>query len=375
MPIETPLYSRLLMLGAAPETRGSISAVIDAYRAGGLFKRWPIDYLASHSDGPALEQLKIAAKALRALAAPLLEQRRVALHLHTTARASFWRSCVFMAAALAARYPVILQLHGGGFERFYDDAPGWGRSLMRFFLERAACVVVPSETLRAWTRSIAREARVACVPNPMPALRTDDASRPNLVLFLGRLEARKGVFDLLQAVAAVRAVVPDVRLVCAGDGDRHAVARYAERLGIAEAVKFTGWVGPSGKRALLENAAVFALPSYDEGLPMSVLEAMSAGVPVIASPVGAIPEVLVDGVSGFLVAPGDIASLHRLLKKLLLERSLGARIGAAGRESARLRFAPERALPRLEEIYHRVGLAASGEYQPPMPGINLRKAA
>ena len=80
-------------------------------------------------------------------------------------------------------------------------------------------------------------------------------------------------------------------------------------------------------------------------------------------------------VSGFLVAPGDIASLHRLLKKLLLERSLGARIGAAGRESARLRFAPERALPRLEEIYHGVGLAASGEYQPPMPGINLRKAA
>src|SRR5205814_3990716 len=127
----------------------------------------------------------------------------------------------------------------------------------------------------------------------------------NLILFLGKLAPSKGIFDLLEAVAALRPDAADVRLVCAGDGDRIAVARYAERLGIADAVKFTGWVGPSGKRALLENAAVFALPSYDETLPMSVLEAMSAGVPVVASPVGGISEVVVDGVSGFLVAPGD----------------------------------------------------------------------
>src|SRR5437762_12325946 len=107
------------------------------------------------------------------------------------------------------------------------------------------------------------------------------------------------------AVAGLRAAVPDVRLVCAGGGDRIGVARYAERLGIADAVKFTGWVGPSGKRALLEHAAVFALPSSDEALPVSLIEAMSAGVPVVASPVGGIPEVVADNASGFLVAPGD----------------------------------------------------------------------
>src|SRR5205085_1180319 len=155
------------------------------------------------------------------------------------------------------------------------------------------------------------------------------AEKSNLVLFLGRVDAAKGIYDLLEAIAAVRATVPDVRLVCAGDGDRVGVARYAAQLGMADAVKFTGWVGPSGKRALLEHAAVFALASYDEALPISLLEAMSAGIPVVASKVGGIPEVLVDGASGLLVAPGDKANLQRAIARLLGDRALAQRMGAA----------------------------------------------
>jgi glycosyltransferase involved in cell wall biosynthesis len=180
-----------------------------------------------------------------------------------------------------------------------------------------------------------------------------------LILFLGRLEAAKGIFDLLEAMAALRAALPDVRLVCAGDGQRIAVARYAERLGIADAVKFTGWVGPSGKRALLETAAAFALPSYDEAMPNGLCEAMAAGVPVVVSPVGGVPELVSDGVSGVLVAPGDKVTLERQLRRVLTDRALGARLGAAARETARVRFAPERTIGRLEEIYGALGLSAA----------------
>jgi glycosyltransferase involved in cell wall biosynthesis len=162
--------------------------------------------------------------------------------------------------------------------------------------------------------------------------------------------------------------------VCAGDGQRIAVARFAEHLGIADAIKFTGWVGPSGKRALLETAAVFALPSYDEALPIGLCEAMAAGVPAVVSPVGGIPEVVTDGVSGFLVAPGDKATLERQLRSLLTDRALAARLGAAARETARLRFSPERSIARLEEIYGALGLSAlQGGRQDPVP--ELRKAA
>jgi glycosyltransferase involved in cell wall biosynthesis len=368
-------YSRLIMLGAAPETRGSIATVVEAYRAHGLFERWPIDYLATHGDGGLARNAALAFKALRRLVALLAQHRRIALHMHTEAK-SFWRDAALLTPALAARSPLILHLHGAGFESFYDSADLAARAMMRFCLEHAVCVAAPSESLCAWARSVThRNAHVVCLPNPVACDVSPQSSRPNLVLFLGRMEPAKGIFDLLEALAALRPAVPDVRLVCAGDGDRIAVARYAERLGIADAVKFTGWVGPSGKRALFESAAVFAMPSYDAALPVSLLEAMAAGVPVVASAVGGIPEVVVDGVSGFLVAPGDSGSLSRLLRKLLIDPALGARLGAAARESARLRFAPERALPKLEEIYAAVGVSCAAEPGTPAREIDLRKAA
>jgi glycosyltransferase involved in cell wall biosynthesis len=368
--------SRLIMLGAAAETRGSIAAVVEAYRTHGLFKRWPIDYLATHGSAGPLDSLLLALKALQRFAQLLWKHRRVVLHAHTCFDASFWRDAAFMALALAARCPVILHLHGSGFERFYDRSSTPARSLFTFFLRRAACVVAPSEALRSWIRGIARDAHVVYVPNPVACAQAErHEPGQNLVLFLGRLEARKGVFDLLEAVSALRASVPDVRLICAGEGDRGAVVRYAERLGIADAVKFAGWVGPSGKRALLENAAVLALPSYDEGLPMSVLEAMSAGVPAVVSPVGALPEAVVDGVTGLLVAAGDTAGLKRALGKLLLDRKLAARMGAAARESARLRFAPERVIPQLEDLYEEVGLRSLAGAPQSVRTMHMKEAA
>jgi glycosyltransferase involved in cell wall biosynthesis len=358
------LSPRLIMLGAAPETRGSVAAVVDAYRAHGLFARWPIEHLAVHCDGGARRSAALAAAALRDFAVLVARHRRAVLHVHSEAGAGFWRDAAFMAAAAALRCPVVLQLHGGGFERFYDDAGVAGRALIQLALARAAIVVVPAESMRAWIRAASREARVVCVPPPvaLPEPGAAQRERPPIVLFLGKLEAAKGVFDLVDAVAAVRAAVPDLRLVCAGEGDRGAVLQHAERRGIADLVKFTGWVGPSGKRVLLDSAAVLALPSYAEGMPMGLLEAMAAGVPVIASPVGGVAEVVVDGVSGALVAPGDGATLSRALRRLLLDRETAARIGAAGRETVRARFAPEKALAQLEEVYADVGLSAGGAH-------------
>src|SRR5690349_1336451 len=361
--MQTRLYSTIAMLGAAPETRGSIAAVVESYRAHGLFTRWPVQYIATNCGGTLAQKALLAAKAVRDFGILLGEKRRVVVHVHAASGAGFWREAAFMGAALVAGSPVILHLHGNGFDRS-----------IRWALERAAVVCVPCEASRVWVKSVARRADVLVAPPPV-AITVPEVARPNLVLFLGHLEAEKGIYDLLEAVAKVRAAVPDLRLVCAGDGDRIGVAHYAERLGIADAVKFTGWVGPSGKRALLEHAAVFALPAYDAALPVSLIEAMSAGVPVVASPVGGIPEVVADGASGFLVAPGDKGALERALRRLLIERTLAARMGAAARETARARYAPERALPVLENLYESLGVGALAERTPRLRPVPLRKAA
>src|SRR3954468_4332854 len=348
----TRLYSCIAMLGAAPETRGSAAAVGDGYRTHGLVQGWPITYLAAHGEGPLSRKALLAASAVRDFAALLARHRHMVVHVHVSGGA-FWREAAFMAAARATGCPILLHLHGTGF----DGRIAW-------FIQRAAATVVPCESMRTWVKSGVRSADVVVVPPPVAISVSEVPSKPNLVVFLGRLEADKGIYDLLDALAGVRASLPDVRLACAGDGDRIGVARYAEMLGLADAVKFTGYVGPSGKRALFESAAVLALPSYDEALPVSLLEAMSAGVPVVASSVGGIPEVVVDRVSGLLVPPGDKTSLERALTRILAEPALAARLPAAARESARTRFAPERSLAMLEDVYESLGVACVTERAP-----------
>jgi glycosyltransferase involved in cell wall biosynthesis len=349
---------RVVMLGTAPQTHGGISAVVEAWRAGGLFERWPIDYVATHCDGGAGAKLLAAARALRRFIALLAAHRRVLVHVHCASHASFWRKCVFMAIAHAARCPVVLHLHGGGFVHFYEDECGpLGRRLVRHFLGRAACLIGLTENWRAWLAGVTARPNVVCIPNPVraqPAL--ERRGRRNVVLFLGRIEDAKGVPELLQAFAVLRAAVHDAQLVCAGAGDLEGAQRRAEALGIADAVRFPGWVGEAEKRAWLARASVFVLPSRAEGLPMSLLEAMAAGVPVVASAVGGIPDVVKHGVNGLLVAPGDELDLLRAMRRLLREPQLAAALGAAGRETVRAKHSPEQVLAQLGEVYAALGV-------------------
>lgn len=367
--------TRLIMLGTACETRGGIAAVVNVYRAQGLFGRWPIDYVATHCDGGAARKLMTALAALFRFISLLAEHPRSAVHVHCASRASFWRKSVFMAIAMLAGCPVIFHLHGGGFAQFYEKECGSARRrVVRFFLDRAATIIVLSERWRAWMAQVTRHPRVICIPNPVPAVEAWSVpSHQNIVLFLGRIERSKGIFDLLDAIAALRAPNPEIRLVCAGDGQLEAVKRYVERLAIGDAVDFPGWIGPEEKRSLMSRAAVFVLPSYAEGMPMSLLEAMAAGLPVIATEVGGIPDVVTDGVTGFLFTPGDTAKLEQLLRKLMYDSKLGERVALAAREIIRRRYSAVQVVAQLELIYAGIGLA--DRMGAPGPAAPLRQAA
>jgi glycosyltransferase involved in cell wall biosynthesis len=132
---------------------------------------------------------------------------------------------------------------------------------------------------------------------------------PGRVLFLGRLEAAKGVFELLGAGALLAPRFPALRLVFGGEGDAGALRKRAAELGIGERIELPGWVGPDERDEQLARASVFCLPSHAEGLPMSMLEAMAAGRAVVASSVGGIPETIVDGDNGLLAPPRDEQAL------------------------------------------------------------------
>jgi glycosyltransferase involved in cell wall biosynthesis len=161
---------------------------------------------------------------------------------------------------------------------------------------------------------------------------------PAIVLAVGRLRAPK---DFVTLVAATAQLAPDVACVhIVGDGpDRPAVEREIARHRLEERVVLLG--EREDVAGLLASADVFVLPSRSEGMPMSVLEAMAAGLPVVASAVGGVPELVIDGETGTLVAPGDPDALARALGALVADPAARARLGAAARARAEAEFGIE----------------------------------
>ncbi|HZF07357.1 MAG TPA: glycosyltransferase family 4 protein [Thermoanaerobaculia bacterium] len=161
-------------------------------------------------------------------------------------------------------------------------------------------------------------------------------------LFVGRLRIRKGVEVLLASMAAMRQRCPEARLLVAGDGEHRAALeeRAAERKLGPEVVTFLGRADAARVRELLAGALALVVPSTYEGMPLVVLEAMAAGLPVVASRVSGIPEVVVDGETGWLVPPEDPAALAAALEEVLADPAEAARRGEAGRRRVAERFTP-----------------------------------
>jgi glycosyltransferase involved in cell wall biosynthesis len=166
----------------------------------------------------------------------------------------------------------------------------------------------------------------------------------------------KGCYDLLEAVARLVPRFPGLRLVMAGDGEIDKVRLAAKALGLSASVELHDWVSGDEKRALLRSAAAFVLPSYCEGMPMSVLESMAVGMPVVTTSVGGIPELVTDGVEGRLVAAGDIDALSEAIETLLSSHDLRRQMGIAARRKVEEMFSDAGILPQLERLYRELGV-------------------
>ena len=347
------------MLGTSLDTRGGISSVVRVYEQYGLFERFGIRYIATHCDGSALRKLWCAMSALGSYAVALL-RRPALVHVHVASRASFWRKSTFFLLAFLFDVPAVLHLHGGGFAVFYDKECGPLRKrFVRFVYNRCQRVLVLSAAWQKWVLQMCSNPNVVSIYNPVlvPDQTPSWENRtPGSVLFLGRLGPGKGSYDLLNAAARVAATRPDLRLLLGGDGEVAEVRVRAEELGIADHVELLGWVRGEDKERLLATAVLYVLPSYNEGLPVSVLEAMAAGLPILTTPVGGIPEAVTDGVEGFLVEPGDVRTLADRLERLLADPDLARRMGVAARHKVEAAFSANAVVPQLEAMYAAMGL-------------------
>lgn len=355
--------SSVVMIGTALDGRGGMSSVVASYRAAGLFEQVPVRYIEAHREISTLGKIWLVTAGLTRLCRMLLQHQVRLIHVHAASGASFWRKLLFVRLGKLFSRPVILHLHGGEFLEFYRGCPAWQKKLVRRALESADRVVVLSSTWRDRIRKISEHMRIAVLPNPVsvPAGAVIRDGSEFRVLFLGRLERAKGVFELIEAFAGLRREHAGAVLTLGGEGDFAAVRQRLAELEIAASVELPGWVVGATKEALLRSADAFVLPSHAEALPVSMLEAMAYGIPVIVSRVGSVPEVIADGEQGLLTDVGDVQGTLAALRKLAASPEARRRLGQAGRVLIASTYAADRVCAQLAAIYADV---LSGEKKP-----------
>lgn len=342
---------------------GGISAVVRGYMQAGLLERYSCVYVPMHCDGSVFQKTRIAFVGYVRILAYLLTRDTPLLHIHISSRASFWRKSIVCQMARLLRRPYVLHVHGSEFMQFYvDECGSWARRYVRSVFDAAALVLALSDQWRDNLLRVSPRASIEVLPNavslPDVAESKVRKSMNQEVLFVGRLGSRKGVYDLLNAFARIAPRFPQARLICAGDGEIYETRSLSNRLAIDNRVDCTGWLNTQQTQERFASASIFVLPSYAEGVPMAMLEAMAWSLPIITTPVGGIPQVVRSGENGLLVTPGDVDGLADALTRLLQEEATRERLGFAARRTIEQSFTLDAAVERLGRIYDRFGIPA-----------------
>ncbi|BAY20657.1 group 1 glycosyl transferase [Calothrix sp. NIES-2100] len=329
---------KIIMIGASLQQNGGIATVEQL-----ILKYAPneikIQHLTSHDEGSITHRLIVFIKALISLLSQLIFQKTDIVYIHLSDGGSVLRKAIIALTAFIFQKPVFIHAHGAEFHVTYSRLPLWAKKWLNAIFRKCQGFIVLSNTWKDFyvTNLGLNPQQVFVLPNPteLPIEIPQRLSVKKVtLLFCGRVGQRKGAFDLIQAFANLPSTIKDrSQLILAGDGDLEAGQNLVNSLNLAEYITFLGWVDSQKRNELLADADVFILPSYNEGLPMAILEAMAWGLPVISTPVGGIPELVVPQKNGLLVTPGDVENLSQAMQTLIANETLRLAMGEAARET------------------------------------------
>ncbi|WDE12786.1 glycosyltransferase family 4 protein [Thalassomonas haliotis] len=345
-----------LMAGTDPGGQGGIATVIKGLKGAGFLDEHNIRYLVTHSSKhqSRLPALLFFAKACLLLGYYLLFYRVGLIHLHMASRGSYTRKALLVRMAKAFGVKIIIHLHGGEFAEFYRKECSLKKQRhIRATFNLADRVIVLSRTWLTWVNSLlSGQNKAVVIYNAAVGQKAAATKARTLsILCLGRLAEKKGTGDLLRAYKKIVEQFPGSQLILGGDGDIDGYQQQAATLGLQDKVQFLGWVVGQEKSDWLATASVYVLPSYHEGFPMGIIEAMSAEVAIVASKAGGIPDAICHGHEGLLVDAGDIEGLADALALLLSQPELRSRYTQAAKQKYRQNFSPEIIFSQLNHLY------------------------
>lgn len=310
----------VVMLSPDIDVMGGISFVVREYFAAGLQHKIDLIFIPTTKDGSKGKKLFFFFVAIFKTLKVLLQRKGDIYHLHISQDGSFFRKLVIIGLAKIFNRKVIAHIHGSKFEQFMKRSK-INRRLTKKVFVKADRVIVLSQAWKSIVKSFEAKANVVTVFNPIRILEIYEKKNCDQVkiLFLGRLSKRKGIYDLLQVVKDHKKYFNEkiVKFIVAGDGEISAVRRFVKLNELNSLIEVPGWVSGDNKVRQLKNADIYLLPSYNEQMPMSILEAMSSGLPIVSTLVAGIPEMVENGKNGILIKPGDQVGLFEALSELI----------------------------------------------------------
>jgi glycosyltransferase involved in cell wall biosynthesis len=299
-----------------------------------------------------------------------LRNRPDVVHVHTSHYLSFYLSSFYVLfAAYVWRRPVIVHVHGSSFDEFVSEAPTSVAALQSLVFGASDAVVVLSEYWRDVLSTRVSDRKIAVVPNAVSpeAYDPDLSTDPQHLVFVSAHIERKGIVELTEAVEKLHERGVDFRTTIAGTGP---LSDHAADVADAfDDVEYVGYVSESEKRQLLSEASVYALPTYAEGLPIALLEAMAGGNAVVSTDVGSIPSV-VDDENGAVVPPGDVDALSDALEQVLRDREGTRRKCAESRDRIESDYAWRDVADELAKLYERLIEPTSRPNRPDVEGTD-----
>lgn len=347
---------KVLMVGPHKSVRGGIRTVIDNYLEWNHWENIKIIFIPTYIEKNNLIKIFFFAIHFIEIFFVCLLSGVDIVHLHVSERGSFYRKAYIIRLCKKMGVKTVLHHHGAEFFDFYNNAKERRKRYINKVINNVDVNIVLSEYQKKEMKAIFHESKFVVLYNTVAEIVENCYNEKAAdILFVGRLGKRKGVFDLIEAFEmCMMSQDKRIGLNLCGDGALKEVKEKLEEKQILNRVKHIGWCSKWELEEAYKETLMYVLPSYNEGLPMALLEAMSHGIPCIASRIAAIPEVITDGENGLLVTPGNIIEIGRAIERLASDSQLRRKIGKKAQESIQKNFLAVNANEKLKKIYNSI---------------------
>ena len=344
---------KILVIGPSPtKSKGGMATVIDEIQKDkDLNSKFDIEIYESYIDG---NKLKVALFSIISFIRFYFTKRNYDIyHIHAASYGSTFRKGWYVRAVKKWEKKVILHIHGAEYMIFYQKSRR-KKKIISILNSVDKIIALSSEWKRKFEETFGVQNCIVLengidMNKLMPAV-SDNCGHPHSFVMLGRLGKRKGTYDLIKALEKVKKEIADITCYLAGDGEIDKCTQLVKEKGLENNIIIVGWIDFEKKLELLKKSSVLILPSYNEGLPMAILEGMACGKAIISTTVGAIPEVI-KGDSGILVSPGDIEALSQACLIYCKEEKLVEKAGIANIVLIKEKYSMEVMHEKLKNIY------------------------